>query len=351
MIATCLECLDSAFQLPQFHNSGLSKISEDRLAHLNNSALSEVLESRNQKERSWKNTAVADYAVNQPARTGVCIVTDIESLSHSIAVTFRTTLAEFKKQVEKCFNVPPEKQCLMYNRKTIEVLLDEEKRKRLLRDDDVSWRDLCLPLDAKLQLLVQMISNDSVASSTSLAFNLCWDKKSDVKPVLQHLNAVCIAVAKDGVMSHVDFDQRYLGLDFSVLHKGKSKQRYASGPFRLQLFQTLEVSLRNVPMHIESLYFILCSVADMASFENTCIELIDKETQKVFDTYTKTGVSGKNTAMIMACAKRRRSGVGWVVLRAPPGEVCSGNVTTTRKNYTHMDITVAQLERGKFANV
>ena len=96
--------------------------------------------------------------------TGTVTVTDLESVRHGIKVdhrspkikidskvdnkrkhaTRRMTLARFKQQVAAVFNVPADKQCLVYDKTQIEDRVDESRRGA--SENEVNWADMKLPL-------------------------------------------------------------------------------------------------------------------------------------------------------------------------------------------------------------
>lgn len=328
MIQTCLDCLSSGARA--------STSIQQQAQALSNTALVEVelaAEKSRQMERAGLRSRVS---------TGRVTVIDFESMRCTFPVSSSTTLAEFKACVKSSFKVSPDKQCLMYNKQNIEDRLDKLRRTRVFSEDDVSWEDLHLPLNATLQLLVLMwssgLNENSISSTAGLTFDLCWDYKHACAPVDRHLNAVCIAVERSGDKVHYDFEsvESWCG----VSHQGRSSIRCDTSA--MQMYQRINIQLEELSSEVVSLYFILCSVPDMETFTNTCIELVDSDSGNVLDTYTKQGASGTQCAMIMACARKRSRSGRWLVMRL--GEVCRGSVTRTRKDYVMMDAAIDRLE-------
>jgi hypothetical protein len=112
------------------------------------------------------------------------------------------------------------------------------------------------------------------------------------------------------------------------------------------MYQTIQVNVAELQNFV-SLYFILCSVADMLTFRNTCVELVETKQKRSLDTYVKSNVSGRNCAVIMCCARRARVGQSWQILRV--GRVCSGRVSQNLQDFSDMHATVRALEQESHA--
>ncbi|CAD7974315.1 unnamed protein product [Amoebophrya sp. A120] len=318
-------------------------------------ALLEVI-SEQKKEMDLQRRAgrgSADPAANCMAlfeEPGEVLITDILGKSYQLPVSGSHSLRDVRKKIETKFQVPERNQKLLLNG---EDVLQRKVGNSQDSSSNVSpaaaakfWRDVRVPPGSHLRLVWRMfeggVGEGGVSDTTRLRFDLKWKHPSDAMPYARHLNGICVAIGrtrKGKKLHHVDFR----GKDevSGIYHAGCSQP---TGK-RCEKKQTIEIYLDEVPDAIHGMYFFLATGADIDGFSHLEVELRDVTSNVVLDRApSRAQSSGWERAVLLCCARRNESAVGWDVDAI--GQDVSGSVSHTRQRFQEIDALVQKLERA-----